>query len=759
MKEEKIDKQIKYLPGSTKMKRRLTLSLITVIIYHENSILRTSHNKAFHIDAFLIISKNKKNYVKLSPLASSSSSSSSSVSTQTKTTTEKIKHAMLLSTKGQTNIAAAYDASSLWEDILYPKNVNNDDDNKSASAPIIPNNIKKICNALYAATLVRIGRDDDALIIYEETLNILDVVARDGTRTNGDFDNTKANSIVNLDISSSDLSLWVDVKIAKGEALQRLMKYKKAKDEFLQVCLSLRSTTADNNSNSNNDNDDISNDGERKFQQTASSVIENYYNRLSQCTYKAALCSLRLGDLQGAEDVLTSEYNYYKPIIINDNNNTSKSEKNDTGNSICYENADIIGMLGVVQIEQELQRRNNATFSEESTSVKLLKSAALSKGASPVYKWFYELMTIKMMTDIGDDKNYGDGSENKIRQSRASFLFGDNIEMTREQLLQISSINNSPYDDPLLINLDDKVLLHQLLTNNNNMEQYDTFWPTGFVLPQDEHKLKKYCNDKNTNNIHTNNDQKQWIIKRRAGYGSHGNQVVSTNEAITKSSNLLNLSGDSNDDELLCQKLIEPALCYKGRRFSLRIYVIYFQSNGKSKTAQVYISKTGLMKLALVENYAVNAIENDVYMTNSGRAQGEELETQHDFLFLEGFMDEEHGPGSYEKLWISIRHSVNEVMAAFFETKKLDENKGFKFIGSVPKIMGFDYLIDSSLKPWLMEVNRFPGLESRGEDDWVVKSELIKNTWKLATARYDDNASLGPSMMNEFDQINVSNNG
>ena len=102
---------------------------------------------------------------------------------------------------------------------------------------------------------------------------------------------------------------------------------------------------------------------------------------------------------------------------------------------------------------------------------------------------------------------------------------------------------------------------------------------------------------------------------------------------------------------------------------------------------------------------------------------------------------------------------MNEVMAAFFETKKLDENKGFKFIGSVPKIMGFDYLIDSSLKPWLMEVNRFPGLESRGEDDWVVKSELIKNTWKLATARYDDNASLGPSMMNEFDQINVSNNG
>ena len=47
--------------------------------------------------------------------------------------------------------------------------------------------------------------------------------------------------------------------------------------------------------------------------------------------------------------------------------------------------------------------------------------------------------------------------------------------------------------------------------------------------------------------------------------------------------------------------------------------------------------------------------------------------------------------------------------------------------------MGFDYTIDTSLQPWLMEVNVCPCLEARGSADTLVKKQDIETAWKLAS--------------------------
>jgi hypothetical protein len=47
------------------------------------------------------------------------------------------------------------------------------------------------------------------------------------------------------------------------------------------------------------------------------------------------------------------------------------------------------------------------------------------------------------------------------------------------------------------------------------------------------------------------------------------------------------------------------------------------------------------------------------------------------------------------------------------------------------ELMGFDIMIDSKLKPWLLEVNSSPAMSMDGAADQRVKPELLRDTFKL----------------------------
>lgn len=581
---------------------------------------------------------------------------------QSSSLVDDIKQAMRLSTLGQMNITEAFIATTLWEDILlddkmeFDKNIKGNRIMKSKNA--MSSAVKKLCYALYAASLVRTGRDDDALFIYNEILDMINLIDKE------------TESVQNGKIAP-DLSLWVDVKISRGETLQRLMKYQLARDEFHHVFSMLQ---------------------DPKLTQ----FDENYTNKQLQSACKAALCSLRLDDLQTAEAVLLQSYNCY-----------NQRERINTDMSSF---SNVIGMLGVVQIE--IAQRRNEKMS--TSSIDLLKLCTSSKDASPVYNWFYNLI----------QNHDHDACNDGIWRS---LLNENDIEFDKKQFSKISSINNSPFDDPFLINLDDKVYLHQLLSKSNYSGE---FWPTGFILPNDEIEFREYCKANDHLSAKGKGSGKNWIIKERAGYGSHGNQIVSTKEATNISSSLI------SGHEVLCQKLIEPALCYEGRRFSLRLYVIYFPSIKGSTDNVVYISRKGLMKLALHKEEEENATENDIYMTNSGRLEQDgESDSQYDFAFLESFIDSKYGKGSFDNVWTKLQSSVRSVIYEYKSLTAARDSRHNTIFGSIPKIMGFDYLIDSCLNPRLIEVNRFPGLEARGTKDWAVKSEVVKKAWLLASER------------------------
>ena len=48
------------------------------------------------------------------------------------------------------------------------------------------------------------------------------------------------------------------------------------------------------------------------------------------------------------------------------------------------------------------------------------------------------------------------------------------------------------------------------------------------------------------------------------------------------------------------------------------------------------------------------------------------------------------------------------------------------------ELFGFDVIIDSNMKPWLLEVNSSPAMSMDGPVDWQIKPQLIKEVIQAA---------------------------
>ena len=54
------------------------------------------------------------------------------------------------------------------------------------------------------------------------------------------------------------------------------------------------------------------------------------------------------------------------------------------------------------------------------------------------------------------------------------------------------------------------------------------------------------------------------------------------------------------------------------------------------------------------------------------------------------------------------------------------------------ELFGYDILIDSDLKPWLLEINLSPSLAVESPLDMIIKSNLISDTFNMVGVRKFD---------------------
>jgi Tubulin-tyrosine ligase family len=74
---------------------------------------------------------------------------------------------------------------------------------------------------------------------------------------------------------------------------------------------------------------------------------------------------------------------------------------------------------------------------------------------------------------------------------------------------------------------------------------------------------------------------------------------------------------------------------------------------------------------------------------------------------------------NWEKLWVKIESIIILTV--------------INLAGSIPdlscsfELFGFDVMVDSNMKPWLLEVNSGPAMSMDNNIDYMVKPDLIKD--------------------------------
>lgn len=522
------------------------------------------------------------------------------------------------------NISKAYEACHLWDALTI-----------HATLPVGP--VRVLASVLYATCLVRVGRDSDAVDVYDECFSSCYFPQRQHDCYFGLEPNT-----------------WKNARMGRALALQRLMRYEEAIPTFLEASTITSTTCWD---------DDVDTDDNNR------SILG------------AITCCLRLGNLERAVR------------ILDDLNRPQQQLHRRHGNvEICAMGAVLNTLLMGSSID-------TSTSGGRTTASAAWNDAAV---AFPLFRWIAEV-------------------SGEVTSKRT----------TKYDHLQIAAINQSPLDDPLLIELDDKVRLHALLTGQNM-----SFWPEGYIVPEELHVFhhRHVVGDGQSTN------HKDWILKSRAGYGSHGNQ-------ITTAWDVVNTEADQWIEPRLCQRLVKPPLLLSNRKFSMRVYVYYFTD------ASVYLSTQGLVKLAS-EQYVEGADNDEIHMTNSGR---EESMEQYDFQYLRDQFQNEGW--SFTTLWAAIESAVKDTMTRYnYHNNNMEGN--FRTVVpkyrtalarfGIPKILGFDFMVTESLQPMLLEVNRFPGLEPRGDGDEQVKVTVVREAWICAASRLTVNGIVDRSPVAAF---------
>jgi Tubulin-tyrosine ligase family len=290
------------------------------------------------------------------------------------------------------------------------------------------------------------------------------------------------------------------------------------------------------------------------------------------------------------------------------------------------------------------------------------------------------------------------------------------------------------------------------------------YWPRGVVVSMLEHQSLFDWNTTSTR------DLPMWIAKERAGYGSHGNTLVRASSETVQALGHSLAARDDQNDLLLLQQMVTRPLLVQGRAFSLRVYVTLVSRDTQRRNKstlhgaqsplpcspfRAYIATEGLVKIASVpliktggsqapnkdrvesDGFDKNDIDPRMYLTNSGREEGM---NQAAFQYLRQQMSDV----AFQTIWTSIVSAVSSVMARYstmVQETSLTPSPVARL--GLPKILGFDFVVDQSRQAWLVEVNRFPGLEPRNDhDDALVKHQVVRDAWWVAATTVSGQSAL-----------------
>ena len=252
-------------------------------------------------------------------------------------------------------------------------------------------------------------------------------------------------------------------------------------------------------------------------------------------------------------------------------------------------------------------------------------------------------------------------------------------------------------------------------------QQY-AFYPLTWVLPAEFADLKTFA---------LKNAKSTYIVKPEAS--SQGRGIF-----LTRSIEML-----SPMEHFVVQRYLEKPYLIEDLKFDLRIYVLLAGCD----PLRVFIHEEGLTRLATEEycrprednmdclcmhltNYALNK-GNPNFVFNDDSSQDDighkrSLASTYRLLAAQG-RDVEALQREIEDIVIKTLCSVQPSLSHYYRSCQPEDLANSMCF----ELLGFDILLDSACKPWLLEVNHSPSFTTDTPLDEKVKQKVIFDTVKL----------------------------
>ena len=219
----------------------------------------------------------------------------------------------------------------------------------------------------------------------------------------------------------------------------------------------------------------------------------------------------------------------------------------------------------------------------------------------------------------------------------------------------------------------------------------------------------------------------------------HNFETINTNSKSNSPEKDRNNSNGIKCEYIMIQKYLEKPLLYQGRKFDIRIWVLFITN----RENEIFIFKEGHLKAASLQ-YNPDSDDLFIHLTNYSvqkyHSHFSELEIGNEIPFndFQFELDVKHSLKNFRKdIYPKIVRIVRLTGGA---AKKGKMNfMGFK---NCFEIFGYDFILDENYKPYLLEINTNPGLE--------FSSPLIK---KLLPRMIDDAFKL--TIDEEFSMSNI----
>ena len=250
---------------------------------------------------------------------------------------------------------------------------------------------------------------------------------------------------------------------------------------------------------------------------------------------------------------------------------------------------------------------------------------------------------------------------------------------------------------------------------------------------------KKIGSIQNINIPETFNSGKNlWIIKpvnlnrgRFITVEKNLNEIIKKLEEIQSAKKInINEKKKGNDikcEYLLIQKYLEKPLLYQGRKFDIRIWVLFISE----KEDDIYIFKQGHLK-ATCTKYDPDSKDLFVHLTNySIQKYNEnfskiEIGNEIPFKAFQEELDKNNtGKNFYKDIYPKIVRIIR-ITGGAAKGRINFLNKKYCF-----EIFGYDFILDEKYQPYLLEINTNPGLEISSPLIDELLPRMIDDAFKL----------------------------